>query len=128
MDDIKCAFCESPVSFSEYEEFFSTVKLYNSACTGCGATFPGSTSKALLIKKWKRRRNDKDSQIILAEQQLLGFFHSDEGYCLEVLMQSMALEDHEWKTIRKTFFFTKKQKEQIDHYFENKNKEKNEID
>lgn len=43
MSDIKCAFCESPVIFSEYEEIFSAVKLYSSACTGCGATFPGST-------------------------------------------------------------------------------------
>lgn len=58
MSDIKCAFCESPVIFSEYEEIFSAVKLYSSACTGCGATFPGSASKASLIKKWKHRAND----------------------------------------------------------------------
>lgn len=58
MSDIECAFCGSPVKFSEYEEIFSTVKLYSSVCTCCGATFPGSVSKASLIKKWQRRSND----------------------------------------------------------------------
>ena len=40
------------------------------------------------------------SQLDMAEQQLLGFYHAKQGFSLRDLVESMGLEKSEWKEMK----------------------------
>lgn len=42
---------------------------------------------------------DEQTQIIMAEQQILGYSHAAQGYSLTSLIESMGLTKSEWDAI-----------------------------
>jgi len=68
--------------------------------------------------------NDKELEIIKADQQLTGYVHAKRGYDLESLIGAMALTKEEWGILKKEYLVLKYLNDQeiaeIDNYLEAK--------
>lgn len=67
----------------------------------------------------------KKDQIAMAEQQLIGFKHSNNGYDLESLISSMGLKKKEWERLKMDYdmvYLSEDDRQEIEEYFSKTNK------
>lgn len=70
------------------------------------------------IEKIQKEHKEREDQIKLAEQQIVGFIHARRGDDLMSLIQSMGLKKEEWEALREeNLGFLDYEKKQIDNYF-----------
>lgn len=68
--------------------------------------------------------NDKELEIIKAEQQLIGYVHARRGFDLESLIGAMALKKEEWEILKKEYsvleYLHDHEIAEIENYLENR--------